>query len=183
MAHPDQPDAKALQIRKPDADWPSGAVWNFPASADGSLRLRIKFQPGHGGVLIGLTDHFSTPFDDQDELYNLYNLKIDAQGRIGSGGVLTAGKWHDLELAWNTNAQECLVRVDGRQVGLIRQSRISGRVNYLRLHPTAIYTDAAGFLIESVSEQGASGSAAQASAQHKAAGARHETIAQEGSGK
>ena len=31
VAHPQQPNRQVLAVRKPDAAWPAGAVWNFPA--------------------------------------------------------------------------------------------------------------------------------------------------------
>ncbi|HZP83990.1 MAG TPA: sialidase family protein, partial [Chthonomonadaceae bacterium] len=36
VAHPDEAGRKALAIRKPEADWPAGAVWNFPAGVSGT---------------------------------------------------------------------------------------------------------------------------------------------------
>ena len=41
VPHPNGADRKVLQIRKTDEHWPAAAVWNFPAGADGRLRLRI----------------------------------------------------------------------------------------------------------------------------------------------
>jgi hypothetical protein len=153
VPNPDKVGAQMLQVRKTDADWPAAAVWNFPAGATGSVHLRIKLQPGQKGLLIGLTDQYSPPFDDQDELHNLYNVVIDAQGHIGKA-ALSAGEWHDLQLTWDTRAQQCRVQVDGRQVASIRQARLSSWLNYLRLRSTADdTTDDAGFLVESVQAQ------------------------------
>ncbi|HZP83992.1 MAG TPA: sialidase family protein [Chthonomonadaceae bacterium] len=153
VAHPDKPGRKALAIRKPEADWPAGAVWNFPAGVSGTLKLRLQLQPGFAGALIGLTDHFSAPFDDQDEIYNLFNLKIGSEGRIGQENALKPGVWHDLELAWDTKAGQCRVTVDGRAVARLRQTRLGPYVNYLRLRSTAEATDSAGFLVASVEAQ------------------------------
>src|SRR5581483_1156413 len=36
----------ALKISKPDAAWPTGAVWNFPAGQSGKLSLRLRLTPG-----------------------------------------------------------------------------------------------------------------------------------------
>src|SRR5207244_882234 len=90
---------------------------------------------------------------------NLYNLAIDDQGHppaarvpgAGAAGAvaLKAGRWHALELRWDTRKQQCLVNADGKRVATIPQSRTSGRVNYLRLKCTST-VDHAGFLVESV---------------------------------
>jgi hypothetical protein len=153
--HPEKTDARVLQIRKPDAEWPACAVWNFPGSASGTLRLRFRLNPGHAGVLLGLTDHFSPPSDDQDQLHNLYNLQIDSEGRMGQETALKAGTWHELEMAWDTHAQQCRVNVDGRPVTRLRQTRLASYVNYLRLRSTAEDTDNAGFQVEALDEKGA----------------------------
>ena len=155
VPHPEKTAAKALRIGKPDADWPAGVVWNFPGSAAGAVRVRFRLNPGHGGLLLGLTDHFSPPFDDQDELNNIYNLKIDPDGRVGQDTVLKAGLWHELQLVWDTSAQQCRVNIDGRPVARLRQTRLTSYVNYLRLRSTAEDTDKAGFLFETLDAQGA----------------------------
>src|SRR5262249_26970009 len=64
--HPTKPGRRVLQVRKTDAGWPSGAVWNFPSGAAGRVRLRLLAKPGFSGARIGLTDHFSVPFDELD---------------------------------------------------------------------------------------------------------------------
>src|SRR5947207_440072 len=69
--HPARPGTKVLRVQKSSSEWAGTAVWNFPAAAAGRLHLRLLLQPGHGSVLISLTDHFSTPFDDLDEIHNL----------------------------------------------------------------------------------------------------------------
>jgi hypothetical protein len=148
VEHPTRPGAKLLQIRKTEADWPAAAVWNFPAGAQGHLRLRIQLRPGFAGALIGLTDHFSTPFDLEDRFNNVYNLWIEPGGKI-EGTSLEPERWHDLQLDWSTEGQECPVRLDGKLIARLPVNRRSANVSYLRLRSTAGSTDAAGFLIES----------------------------------
>jgi hypothetical protein len=151
--HPAHAGVRVLRLRKTSSEWSAAAVRNFPAAAAGHLRLRLLLEPGHCTVLISLTDHCSTPFDDLDEIHNLYNLAIDGQGHVGAGApgvvALEPGRWHDLELRWDTRKQQCLVSVDGKRIAAIPQSRISSRVNYLRLKCTSI-VDHGGFLVESV---------------------------------
>ena len=148
--HPDKPGQKVLSLCKPDSDWPAGAVWNFPSGTRGKLRLRVRVQPGFAGGSVGLTDHFSVPFDFEDEIYNLYHLEIGPDGRLPGGSRLEPGRWHDLEFDWDIARSECRVQLDGRPVARLAQSRESSGACYLRLRSTADSTDAAGLLLESV---------------------------------
>ena len=81
VPHPDRADAKALRIRRIDSTFTAGAVWNFPAGNAGTVRMRMKVEAGNEGLLVGLTDHFSPPFDPEDMLEAVYTT------RLGSGGV------------------------------------------------------------------------------------------------
>jgi hypothetical protein len=148
--HPDQTGREVLALRKTDPDWPAGAVWNFPAGVKGRLRLRVQLRPGFAGARIGITDHFSVPYDDQDEFYNLFNLPIAADGSPSPGTKLPTGRWVDLGFDWDLGAGRCLVTVDGRQAATLRQNRESLGACYLRLVSTAAETDGAGLLVESV---------------------------------
>jgi hypothetical protein len=149
VANPDKAGARALQLRKPEADWPSAAVWNFPNGIKGRLKIRVKLNPGFAGARIGLTDHFSVPFDPEDQYYNLFNLTIGPKGKLQQSEI-TIGQWHTLELDWNTAKQECRVFVDGRSADTLPMQRRTTGVNYLRLCSTVEKIDAAGLLIEAV---------------------------------
>jgi hypothetical protein len=134
-------DGKVLAVRKADAGWPAGAVWNFPVGAQGRLRMKIKLRPEFGGALIGLTDHFSPPWDMEDEFNNVFNFPITASGQIADWAKLTVDRWHDLELTWDTARQECQVTLDGNAMGTINDNRRSSGVNYLRLRSTGAQPD------------------------------------------
>ena len=149
VANPDKPGARALQLCKPEADWPSAAVWNFPNGMDGRLQIRLKLNPGFAGARIGLTDHFSVAFDPEDQYYNLFNLSIGSGGKLHQSEIALA-QWHTLELNWSCAKQECRVFVDGRPAETLPMQRRTAGVNYLRLCSTVDEIDAAGFLIESV---------------------------------
>ncbi|HZP83071.1 MAG TPA: hypothetical protein VFB21_15630, partial [Chthonomonadaceae bacterium] len=127
-----------------------GAVWNFPAGVSGTLKLRLQLQPGFAGALIGLTDHFSVPFDDLDRFNNLFNCELGANGALPGGGALVPGRWHDLAFRWDGRKRTCRLLVDGRPVAMLPQSRDSLGVCYLRIRSTALQTDPAGLLIERV---------------------------------
>jgi hypothetical protein len=149
IANPDRPGARTLQLRKPEADWPATAVWNFPNGTNGRLKIRLKLNPGFAGARIGLTDHFSVPFDPEAQCYNLFNFTIGPEGKLAQGAIAPA-QWHTVEFDWNCEKQECRVLVDGQGDETLPMQRRTAGVNYLRLSSTAEETDAAGLLIESV---------------------------------
>jgi hypothetical protein len=148
-SHPDKPNARVLSLRKTDPGWPAAAVWNFPSGTKGQLRLRILLKPDFAGARLGITDHYSVPFDELDEFYNLYNLNIGSDGSIGKR-KLTLNRWHTVELNWDTNKRRCRASVDGHRISVLPQNRDSLGANYLRLVSTAGITDLAGLLVETV---------------------------------
>lgn len=147
VPHPDRPDAQVLRLRHEETGWPACAVWNYPACAAGSIRLRIKIQRESSGVSIGITDHFSTPFDLEDVFCNLYNFTFDPERT-------PSGQWYDLELRWDCIQRVCRVLVDGNAHAELRQTRDSATPCYLRLRTTAEFEHDAGFLVESVAFEG-----------------------------
>jgi hypothetical protein len=149
---PEPPGEKVLKICKPQSDWPSAAVWNFPNATDGHLQVRLKLNQGFAGARIGLTDHFSVPFDPEDEYHNLYNLHIDSGGMI-AGSPISVGEWHEVDFDWHQSTQACEicnVLLDGKSVARIPAARQSKGVNYIRVVSTAPEVDAAGLSIERV---------------------------------
>lgn len=147
---PGKPGEKLLSIRKPAADWPSGAVWNFPDGRKGYLRLRILLKSGFKGVLIGLTDQFSPPFDAEDRFYNLFNLRIGSGGLLANGKRIGLNRWHNLTLRWDCSRRECYVVLDGHNIETLPLLRQTSGVCYLRLRSIAQGTDDRGILVKSV---------------------------------
>jgi len=150
ITHPDKKQRKALLIRKSDNDWQSSAVWNFPAIRNGRLRLRLMLKTGFQGSLIGLTDHFSVPFDEEDVFYNVFNLPLDSLTSLSQ--VLGTSAWHDLEMDWSCDRRVLQVLVDSHQVLALEQNRAcqNSGLSYLRLRSMAQSDQDAGFLIDSV---------------------------------
>jgi hypothetical protein len=149
--NPEKPGAQALEIRKPRADWPAAAVWNLPMGVRGRLLLKLMLNPGFAGARIGLTDHFSVPFDPEDQIYNLYTLVIGPHGELAGGKKLQTGQWHSLAFDWDCDRGECRVTADGRPISTLHLTRDPfGGVSYLRLVSMAEDTDMAGLLVESV---------------------------------
>lgn len=148
--HPDRSDARALHIRKELPGATAAAVWNFPAGRVGTITLRVRLDAGAGPFRISLTDHFSTPFDDQDQFHSTFNLPIEAGGGIGTLGVLEPDRWHDLDLAWDTvDQRRCAVRADGHELATLAQEHATDGVNYLRVVSTAESRQGDGLWLES----------------------------------
>ena len=147
IPHPDKTGAQVLRLFKPDTQWPSGAVWNFPAGPEGSMHLRVLLKAGSAGVLLGLIDHFSVPWDQEDRFHNIFNFDLQP------GPGLEAGRWHDVELDWNCDKGECRVKIDGHARPILSRKREpqSHGICYLRLRSAAPDVDTAGALFESVS--------------------------------
>ena len=116
----------------------------------GKLRLRLLLRPGFKSTNIGLTDHFSPPFDELDNCNNLYNVSIDQVGRVAKKIKLELGRWYGIDLEWDNSKRECQVVVDGQHVAVVPQHRSGGMLSYLRLRSMAHDGDDAGILIERV---------------------------------
>jgi hypothetical protein len=149
--NPRKRGAPALQLRKTEADWPAAAVWNFPMGKTGRLRVKLLLNPGFAGARLGLADHFSVPFDQEDRIYNLYNLEVGPNGKLANGKRLEPRHWHELVFDWDDSRGECRVRADGRPIASLRLTREAAPgVSYLRIVSTAEEKDNAGLLVESV---------------------------------
>lgn len=73
-------DGETWAAGKPAFSMPreaAGAVWNFSLAARGRMVLKLMLKPGFSGALLGLTDHFSVPFDAEDRFFNLFNLETE----------------------------------------------------------------------------------------------------------
>jgi hypothetical protein len=149
-AHPYKPGTRVLALAKSVPEWPASAVWNFPSATRGRVLMKVMLKPGFAGALLGLTDHFSVPFDAEDRFYNLFNLELGAGGAIAGGGPLAPDKWHTLGLEWDIEKQMAQVSLDGRPLTSLRLGRESPGACYLRIRSTAPATDPAGLLVESV---------------------------------
>lgn len=149
-----QPDpkvrgSKVLAVHKADVAWPAGAVWNFPSGSRGRLILVMKIHPNFGGILLGLTDHFSVPWDLEDLFSNVFNVHIREDRRIVPNFRLTEDQWHEVTLDWSTGRRQCRIKVDRHIVGEVQINRQSKGVNYLRVRSMATLPDS-GIQLRSV---------------------------------
>lgn len=143
LPHPEKAGVRVLTIRKLEKEWPACAVWNFPAGGTGSVRLRIQAQPGFGGLSVGITDHFSTPFDLEDVIYNLFGTTLEPD-------MLPVGQWCEVALQWDCTNETCRMFIDQTERAALRQTRVSHTPCYLRLRAIESDTQSGGCLIESV---------------------------------
>lgn len=138
VADPTGSQPKVLSLQKTEREWPACAVWNFPAGSRGTVRLRLRMPDTARGIHIGLTDHFSTPFDEEDVFHNVYNLVLDEAGRVGGAPTEWArDAWHTLELTWNNDENTCAVSIDGAPVAALDARRGSPGIGYVRIKSAA----------------------------------------------
>ncbi|MCX5662049.1 MAG: sialidase family protein [Planctomycetota bacterium] len=140
----------ALRLTKELPGATAGAVWNFPLAAKGRARVKAKFEKGCRAIRLSLADHFSTPFDIEDDLFAVFNLVLGDNatlaGPLDAKGLrLDDAQWHTIDFEWDTiAARRCLVRVDGQgEVALPLLHQTAG-VNYLRFVSLAPEADPAG---------------------------------------
>ncbi len=150
IPHPDDAAVQALRIRKIDKEFPAAAVWNFPMGPKGSLRLRFLIEDGNQGFNIGLTDHFSVPFDYEDVLHNVFDLVVGADGDIKGGIRLKHGIWHEVNFGWDCDRHRCETVIDGKMTTVLRLRRETEGVSYLRVHASADDPEVGGLIIGSV---------------------------------
>jgi len=107
----------------------------------------LLLKAGSAGVLLGLTDHFSVPWDQEDRFHNIFDFDLRP------GSRLETGRWHDVELNWNCDQGECRVKIDGRARRILSRKREpqSHGICYLRLRSAASVVDTVGALVEHVS--------------------------------
>jgi hypothetical protein len=148
--HPEQRATQVLRLQRVDPEFPAAAVWNFPLGHTGHLRLRLRFEPGTQGLLLGLTDHFSTPFDEEDLLNAVFAALLLPADDLAGGMRVEPDRWHELVLAWNQAGSACAIRLDHATIASLPRLRHGEGVCYLRLRTVATMPEAGGVLLESV---------------------------------
>lgn len=134
-AQPDGGDGRVLSIARTEAEWPATAVWNFPLMRSGRMDLRLRVSEGFGGAVL-LTDHFSVPFDPEDELNAVFCLGLGSDRSANGGEKLEVDRGYDLRLEWDVERRECRWYLDERQAGVLPMRRETDGPCYLRLKAT-----------------------------------------------
>ncbi|MBS1798414.1 MAG: exo-alpha-sialidase [Acidobacteria bacterium] len=179
IQHPNHPGSDVLSLRKPKADIPAAASWNFPFGTSGKLHLRLQMEPSREFTglyqYLSLADFFSLPrlprhsanqsagwdFFPAEDCFSL-RLAPDGQLAFASApGIfqtlftstrtrLTRGQWYTLNLAWDCTRSICSLDIDGHRVADLPLLRAAKGVCYLRLCATAEIVEYSGLLVESV---------------------------------
>jgi len=144
VPHPDRLNRQVLRLAREDAEFPACAVRNFPLCQAGALKMHFLLEADSNGFTVGVADHFSPPFDEEDRFYNLFNLRLDD---------IEAGCWYELTLAWNMAKRVCRVALNGRYCRTLPLLHESPGPCYLRLR----MEEEAGVLVESINIQSSGG--------------------------
>jgi hypothetical protein len=150
-SHAGASDGHVLAVQKTAADWPAAAVWNFPFSGSGRLRMRVLATKAFAGATVLLTDHFSVPFDAEDEFFSLFRLPLTTAAASPPTAVaIEPERWIDLEMRWDAARRTCEVAIDDKVVTTLRQQRASDGPSYLRVRSDATEPETGRLLIDSV---------------------------------
>jgi len=137
----------ALSIQRVDDEYPSAAVWNFPMGFSGKIEIEITMQPGCSGLNIGLTDHYSSPFDLDEAFFNVFNIFI-IDGEMGCGNLKVNNR-HMLLLEWDCSGG-CLAYLDKVFIGEYESERRAAGICYIRFTALADKPETGSILISSV---------------------------------
>jgi len=153
VPHPDGLPREVLQVaRHPDprlVHESEGAVWNFPCSVRGSLKLRLRMPQGSQGTQICLVDRWFNPVDPVVAHFAQHVLRLDAQGRINNTAGLKPDAWEELEIRWDGPSARFHVS-GGPWHELSQGFPTRNGISYLHLQSAATGPDPHGLLIESL---------------------------------
>ncbi len=146
--HPDNPQRKVMRIGYTpndslvdDAD---GALWNFPATRNGEVGMRIKLAEGSKPIQLILNDRWFNPTDSVAAAEGLYTISLSRE-YLG----IKDNRWHDVVVKWEEN-KNASVWIDNRKRHNVRYKNPTEHgVSYL--HLLGGHTpDNTGVLIEKV---------------------------------
>lgn len=146
-----KPGEMVLHLRKLDEKAPDCAIWNFPASSSGTIRLKVRLPAETQGASLALNDRFFNPTDDRAEEHAAFVLRLGLKENQTEAVPFVPNQWHMLEIAWNLQKREYILSVDGHEAlrGEIDTDQL-GSLSYLRIRSLASEIDPAGILLESV---------------------------------
>jgi len=149
--HPDRSREKVLSIRRIDSEWPAAAVWNFPAGKKGKLKMEFLVDGESPGLQLGLTDHYSVPFDIEDTFSNLFQVGVHPVTVDAPSLSVEPGKWHTLEFNWDCEERICRITMNGKEAMRLplRHDTADG-ICYLRLRSLGDESDGGAILVNRV---------------------------------
>ena len=113
---------------------PQGALWNFPMTASGELRVRLQVPTAAADLRLSLTDHFNRIDDTQAATHAVFSLTASAIG------LLNDDRPHDVVLRWSevggASLRHVVLHVEcaGRSFGPFAAQRPARfGVNYFRV--------------------------------------------------
>lgn len=143
--------AAGLRVCRSRAGPGDAAVWNFPMSRSGTLKLEVEASQESQGISLALTDHFSPAGDAQASEAGvvLFRVQFPETGR------------QVLSIRWDSRRGKAVLYMGGRRRAekTFRRSAVLG-LNYLRVGIPGTRPDPAGYVIRSVHMQGTGGAGA-----------------------
>ncbi len=154
MPSPDNSPRESLLIGcHPDPDLYSsleGAVWNFPAAADGEISLDMTLRSGTKGLQIALCDRWINPSDPLAGYYAGFVLRIDGDGRIGEKPAFAPGQTGTLHLTFSLQEKKLVWKAPLGSASVPLTGKITGQLSYLHLQSLSEDADYAGVMIDFV---------------------------------
>ena len=147
-AHPDNAQLKVMRIGYTPNDSllndVDGALWNFPATRNGEVGVRVKMGESSKPIQLILNDRWFNPTDSVSAAEGLYVISISRK-HLG----IKDNRWHDLVVKWEEN-KNASVWIDNKKRHSIKcRKRTEHGVSYLHLLGGRI-PDNTGVLIEKV---------------------------------
>ena len=154
----------ALHLQRTKADRPSGFTWNFPFGRKGSLELRLRIEPGAGGVYFSLSEYQLRPSNREGGAFR-WMVDPDLNWRVqytndgpyleepGPHPNLTlgdicpraeAGPILDLTVDWDCDTNVARLQQNGRFVATLVGLEPARGIGYVRVHSAAPGVDLKG---------------------------------------
>ncbi len=162
----------ALRITKPSTNEPSGVTWNFPFMNRGSVKIRVRTEPGFSGLYFSLAETFMAPSHNGG---GHFRGVIDSEGKARAQYVtglpyedstsiqwgvdenrkfqLQPGETHELVLKWNCDNNVGEINLDGHYTMNLAGLETARGICYLRLFSAATETDNNGAWIFSLKSE------------------------------
>ena len=154
MPSPDLSPRESLLIGcHPDPDLVScreGAVWNFPAAADGRLELRMTLRRGSRGLQVALCDRWINPSDPFVDRYAGFVFRIAPDGAINGIPAFLPDQTGSLRFWFHLSEKRLFWEAPRGNGTVPLTGNITDQLSYLHLQSPSEEADFAGVMIDSV---------------------------------